>query len=173
MCRRDRRKKPANENRRRTIKKRGPSESEKVPFHKALESYEKALAQINRDDEPVIWAATLVDAGKAHSQLGIGVEGEAAHEHLNAAVICHQDALRVFIRERFPQDWAATQNNLGAALQAQALRTAGDDAAKLLAQAVDAYCDALQIFSKRDFASFHDMISRNLKDAVIAGLIIR
>src|ERR1700732_2155152 len=34
MCRRDRRKKPTNENRRRTIKERGPSESEKVPFHK-------------------------------------------------------------------------------------------------------------------------------------------
>src|SRR5271165_786858 len=34
MCGRDRRKKPANENRRRTIKNRGPSESEKVPFHK-------------------------------------------------------------------------------------------------------------------------------------------
>ena len=60
-----------------------------------------------------------------------------------------------------------TQNNLGAALKAQALQTAGADAAKLLAQAVDAYRAALQVFSKRDFASFHDIISRNLEDAAL------
>ena len=59
------------------------------------------------------------------------------------------------------------QNNRGNALKAQALQTGGAAAAKLLAQAVNAYGDALQLFSKRDFASSHDIISRNLEEATL------
>jgi tetratricopeptide (TPR) repeat protein len=135
-------------------------------FAEALESYKKALAQVNRNDEPAIWAATLVDAGMAHSALGIRVAGEAAHEHLAAAVTCDRKALEVFTREQFPQDWARTQNNLGIALKEQALLTAGDDAAALLAQAVQAYRNALQVYTRERFPQDWAMTQKNLGNAL-------
>ena len=66
---------------------------------------------------PQLWAATLIDIGRANWELGIRAEGPAFHRYLTAAVKAFHQALEVYTREQLPQDWAMTQNNLGVALR--------------------------------------------------------
>src|SRR5271165_734329 len=55
-------------------------------FADALAHYEKAHKYATRDSDPQLWAATLVNVGEAHEELGIRVEGKAGNEHLAAAI---------------------------------------------------------------------------------------
>jgi len=98
-------------------------------FEAAQGAYKEALRYLKREADPQLWAATQVEVGGTHAELGIRGEGEAANEHLTNAITAYRNALEVYTRERLPQDWAAVQTNLGNALQAQGLRTGGSQGA--------------------------------------------
>ena len=82
-------------------------------FEEALKAYESALAHIKREKDPQLWAETEVAVGTTHDELGTRVEGQAAKEHLAAAVAAYRSALEIYTRQELPQQWATTQNNLG------------------------------------------------------------
>jgi tetratricopeptide (TPR) repeat protein len=103
-------------------------------FEAAQEAYKEALRYLKREADPQLWAATQVEVGGTHAELGIRGEGRAANEHLTDAITAYRNALEVYTRERLPQDWAAVQTNLGNALQAQGLRTGGSQGNELLAK---------------------------------------
>ena len=73
----------------------------------------EALRYLKREADPQLWAATQVEVGGTHAELGIRGEGKAANEHLTDAITAYRNALEVYTRERQPQDWAAVQTNLG------------------------------------------------------------
>jgi tetratricopeptide (TPR) repeat protein len=137
-------------------------------FMEAVASYQKALEYATRESDPQLWAATLVDVGRAHAELGIRVEGKAGNEHLAAAITAYRSALEVYTREQLPQEWAMTQNNLGNALRNQAARTAGAPGAELLGQAVAAYRSALEVRTReqlpQDWAATQNNLAIALRD---------
>jgi tetratricopeptide (TPR) repeat protein len=114
-------------------------------FDQALIAYERALTYASRQQTPQLWAATLIDIGRATWELGIRAEGLAIGQYLSAAEKAYHQALEVYIREQLPQQWAMTQNNLGIALQEQGIRTGGEAGAHMLAEAVTAYRQALEV----------------------------
>jgi tetratricopeptide (TPR) repeat protein len=117
-------------------------------FVEALQSYEKALAQVNRADEPVLWALTLFDVGRAHKELSTRVEGKAANEHLRSEVAAFRGALEVLTREHLPEHWASTQTSLGNALAGQAGLAECTKGTELLAQAAVAHRSALEVYTR-------------------------
>ena len=120
----------------------------KFRFEAAKEAYEDALHYLKREADPQLWAATQIEVGSTHAQLGIRVEGKAGNEHLTAAITAYRGALEVYTREQLPQQWAMTQNNLGLALKNQGLSSAGARANLLLAQAVAAFHSALEVYTR-------------------------
>jgi tetratricopeptide (TPR) repeat protein len=117
-------------------------------FDQALIAYQRALTYVSRQETPQLWAATLIDIGRANRELGTRTEGLAIARYLRAAVKAYRQALEVYTREQLPQQWATTQNNLGAALQEQGIRTGGEAGTRLLAEAVTAYRQALEVYTR-------------------------
>jgi tetratricopeptide (TPR) repeat protein len=134
-------------------------------FEAAQEAYKEALRYLKREADRQLWAATQVEVGGTHAELGIRGEGKAANEHLTDAITAYRNALEVYTRERLPQDWAAVQTNLGNALQAQGLRTGGSQGNELLAQAVAAYRCALEVYTPEGFPAYHVRVEANLAKA--------
>jgi hypothetical protein len=64
-------------------------------FEKALNAYESALAYIRREKDPELWAATKLEVGGTHQELGIRMEGKAGKEHLVAAITAYRSALEM------------------------------------------------------------------------------
>jgi tetratricopeptide (TPR) repeat protein len=81
-------------------------------FDSALYAYQQAQYFASREQMPTLWAATMVDIGRANDELGIRASGSAIHSYLSAAVQVYQQALEVYTREHLPQRWAQTHNNL-------------------------------------------------------------
>jgi hypothetical protein len=103
---------------------------------------------LKREADPRLWAATQIEVGSTHAELGIRVEGKAGNEHLTAAITAYRGALEVYTREQLPQQWAMTQQNLGSALRDQGTRTGGSQGNELLAQAVATYRGALEVITR-------------------------
>jgi len=82
----------------------------------------EALRYLKREADPQLWAATQVEVGGTHAELGIPGEGRAANEHLTDAITAYRNALEVYTREVFPSYYELVRKNL-------------DKAATLLAQA--------------------------------------
>jgi tetratricopeptide (TPR) repeat protein len=120
-------------------------------FDKALNAYQRALTYVSRQQTPQLWAATLIDIGRANMELGIRTEGRAIEQYLSAAARVYRQALEVYTREQLPQQWAMTQNNLGNALSEQGSRTGGEAGAGLLAEAVTAYRHGLEVYTHETF----------------------
>jgi tetratricopeptide (TPR) repeat protein len=133
-------------------------------FDKALNAYQRAITYVSRQQTPQLWAAILIDIGRAYDELGIRSEGLAIERYLSAAVKAYHQALEVQTREQLPQDWAMTQNNLGAVLREQGTRTGGEAGTRLLAEAVTAYRQALEVFSREilplQWAQTHNNLAR-------------
>jgi tetratricopeptide (TPR) repeat protein len=87
------------------LRKAGDAEYFSYRFDKALEFYDGALDYIDRDADPDLWAAALLDLGLARWQLGIRVEATAARSYLSKAVEAYRAVLKVRTRKEQPQDW--------------------------------------------------------------------
>ncbi|QTA79452.1 tetratricopeptide repeat-containing [Desulfonema limicola] len=103
----------------------GDSRYNDLRFQDALEAYEKALAEIDKKQEPETWASVMNDICNTYWNLGLRAEGQAARQYLANAVKGYQENLQIYTLETLPQDWAMTQNNLGITLQEQGIRTGG------------------------------------------------
>jgi tetratricopeptide (TPR) repeat protein len=80
---------------------------------KAAKIYQDALKDINRERDPMVWAAVQDNLGSV-----LRLIGDKEHEvsTLQQAVTAFNEALSERTRERAPMQWAATQANLGLAL---------------------------------------------------------
>jgi tetratricopeptide (TPR) repeat protein len=128
----------------------------------ALNAYQSALAHIKREKDAQLWAATKVEAGNTHRELGIRMEGKTAKEHLVAANSAYCSALEIYTREQLPQQWALVQNNLGLTLQEQGIRSSGEQGRELLAQTAEAFRRALEIFTREQLPQQWAMVQNNL-----------
>ena len=137
-------------------------------FDKALEAYQMAMAEVDKNKAPETWASVMNDLGNTYSNLGIRVGGQKAQEYLKEAVTAYREALKVRTFETLPQDWAMTQNNLGNALQEQGIRTGGKEGAELLSQAVTAYREALKVYKFETLPYYWAQTQGNLASAYLA-----
>src|SRR5262249_25193591 len=140
-------------------------------FDRALIGYERALLYVSRQETAQLWAATLIDIGRANGELGIRAEGLAIAQYLSAAAKAYHQALDVYTREQLSQGWAMTQTNLGIALRNQGTRTSGEAGARLLAEAVTAYRQTLEVRTREalplQWAQTHSNLAQaytNLED---------
>ena len=53
------------------LRRAGDSSYNDYRFAEALESYQKALKKVERETDPILWAATIDDVGKPCDELGI------------------------------------------------------------------------------------------------------
>src|SRR5687768_2807557 len=72
----------------------------------------EALSELNRDDDPMLWAD--LNVGMATS-LVESVGGKYTPELLRQVRAAYEDALTVYTPEETPAMWGETQRNLGAA----------------------------------------------------------
>jgi tetratricopeptide (TPR) repeat protein len=100
----------------------GEEFGQNVYLQAAIEAHRTTLAQTERSDHPLDWAATQNDLGTALGTLGGRESGTVRVEE---AVAAFRAALEERTRERVPLDWAMTQNNLGAALWRLGVRESG------------------------------------------------
>jgi tetratricopeptide (TPR) repeat protein len=114
-------------------------------FQDALNAYQKALAEVDKETDPQQWASLMIDISNTYQNLGIRIGGESGQMQLANAVAGYRAIFNVYTRDTLPQDWATTQNNLGNALSEQGTRTGGEAGAALLAEAVGAFRAALTV----------------------------
>jgi tetratricopeptide (TPR) repeat protein len=133
-------------------------------FENALHAYQEALRFASREHMPTLWAATMVNSGRANNELGVRVSGSVIHHYQSIALQAYHQALEVYTRETLPQDWAMTQNNLGIALAEQGSRTDGAQGVQLLAEAVTAFQRALAVRTREhlplQWAQTHNNLAR-------------
>ncbi len=116
-------------------------------FQRAIDLWEATLANIDRGDDPLLWARTQHNLAVAFVGQAARVDGPAGAGLLAKAITAYRAVLEVNTLDDHPIAWAKTQNSIGIALRNQATRVAGVTATELLAQAVKAYEDALQVYT--------------------------
>src|SRR5215467_8662658 len=104
----------------------------------AIDRRKRLLELIPREREPLQWARTQNNLGRALWRLG---ERESGTAKLEEAVAAFREALKELTRERVPLEWARTQGNLGIVLVDLGSRESGT--AKL-EEAVALYREALK-----------------------------
>ena len=144
----------------------GDAHHQDYQFQEALKAYQKALAEIQKEDNPQEWASLTNDIGNTYWSLGERVGGEAARQCLDNAVAAYRAALEIYTREALPHRWAATQTNLGNALQSQGERTDGAAGTRLLAEAVTAYRESLTVRTREALPLAWARTQNNLGNAL-------
>jgi len=104
----------------------------------AIERRKRLLELIPREREPLQWARTQNNLGRALWRLG---ERESGTTNLEEAVAAFREALKELTRERVPLEWARTQGNLAITFARLGERESGT--AKL-EEAVAAFREALK-----------------------------
>lgn len=115
----------------------GKRESGTGRLEEAIAAYRAALAEYNREREPLEWAMTQSNLGAALRSLS---ERERGTAKLEEAVAAYRMALTQVTRDRAPLEWALIQHNLGSALRMLGMHESGTDQLK---EAVAAYRAAL------------------------------
>ncbi|MBU1055793.1 MAG: tetratricopeptide repeat protein [Proteobacteria bacterium] len=131
-------------------------------FEEALSAYLKALAIVNKDIDPIMWASLMDDISATYWNLGFRVKGIASRQYLNKALEGLQAILKIYTRETFAHSWAMTQNNLGNTFSEQGKRIVGEEGVRLLNEAVKAYKAALTVVSRESLPQKWAMIMNNL-----------
>lgn len=116
----------------------------------AIRSYNKGLAILNREKQPVAWADIQIRLGGALTALGGRTRNR---ELLIQAVSARNAALTVYTREYMPIDWAHAQNNLGNSFHALGdiefnILGNAEQGAERLAHAITAHNAALSVFTR-------------------------
>ena len=119
----------------------GKREGDRKRLEGAVEAFDSALKELDREGVPVGWALTQNLRGEALLRLG---KGDAGLEHLEKAVGAFDAALEEFSREHTPFEWAATKSNLGSALAALGEREGNLED---LNDAVNALREAREVFA--------------------------
>jgi tetratricopeptide (TPR) repeat protein len=135
---------------------RGQGES----FLGAIESYDRALDAVSRNESPFAWAATQFH--RADALLASGVNDNEA-SRVEEAVSSYQLALEEWTHDAAPFEWARTQHDLGEALQRLAEM---EDGIERLRPAADAYRAALREWTKRAAPDLFALAQGNLGDVL-------
>ncbi|PTV95997.1 tetratricopeptide repeat protein [Rhodobacter aestuarii] len=104
----------------------------------SIDTYRRALTEVDRTLQPNKWASTQHNLGNALHDLGLREEGTASFE---AAISVLRCALEEKRRDLEPQSWARTQTSLGNALMALGRR---QESVAPLEKALEAYLLALE-----------------------------
>lgn len=131
-------------------------------FVRTVELGRRALACVNEDAHPDLFAAAQNNLGSALANQGHRVGGQESAGLLGEAVDAFRAALRMYTEADYAVDWARTQNNLGNALGDQGNRIGGEEGARLLGEAVDAYRAALRVRTEADHPVPWAMTQNNL-----------
>jgi tetratricopeptide (TPR) repeat protein len=124
-----------------------------------VELCERALGMVEREDNPVLWAALQVELANALAQNPLGNRAE----NLEKAIHHYQQALEVLTRQAYPEQWAGTQNNLGNAYRN---RIRGERAENL-EQAIFHYRQALDVYTRQAYPEDWAMTQNNLAAAYL------
>ncbi|MFA5628572.1 MAG: tetratricopeptide repeat protein [Thiohalomonadaceae bacterium] len=111
-------------------------------FENACTLLETELSRLNREQEPLDWAATQVYLGNLFAALG---QQHHDVELYKKAVQSFNIALEEFTQEDEPTAWTTAQYGLGTATQALGRQLSNQ---KLLKQAADAYTNALLVWTR-------------------------
>jgi CHAT domain-containing protein/tetratricopeptide (TPR) repeat protein len=122
-----------------------------------LRLFEQALAMVDRQRFPQLWAILQNDFANSLSQMPTGDRAE----NLERAIAAYTAALEVYTQADFPVEWAMIQTNLG---NAYSERIRGDRA-KNLERAFAAYTAALEVYTQADFPVQWATIQSNLGNA--------
>ena len=122
-----------------------------------VELCERALGMVEREDNPVLWAALQGELANAFQQNPLGNRAE----NLEQAIFHYQQALEVLTRQAYPQQWAGTQNNLGNAY-AERIR---DERAENLEQAIFHFQQALEVYTRQAYPEDWARTQNNLGEA--------
>ena len=104
------------------LAKLGDEFGDNAAVREAIELLRATPAAGDRAKDPLDWAATQNNLGRALFRLG---EREKETKTLDEAVVAYRAALEERTRKRTPLDWATTQNNLGNALTRLSGRESG------------------------------------------------
>ena len=122
-----------------------------------VELCKRALGMVEREDDPVLWAALQVELANALQQNPLGNRAE----NLEKAIHHYQQALEVLTRQAYPEDWSMTQNNLGNAY----LGRIRGERAENLEQAIFHYHQALEVRTRQAYPEYWAMTQNNLGEA--------
>jgi CHAT domain-containing protein len=123
-----------------------------------LRLFEQALALVDRQQSPRLWAGLQNDYGNSLYQ---ALTGDRV-ENLEEAIAAFQAALEVYTRADLPVLWATAQNNLGNALRE---RVRGDRAENL-ERAIAAFQSALEVYPRADLPALWATAQNNLGNAL-------
>jgi len=113
-------------------------------YQVAAQTYQTALENHSREDDPLDWALTRKNLGAVLQALA---ERTNDRETLTAAAAALRDALDVLTRAESPRAWAATQNRLGQVLYRLDSRTGEGD---MLRESLNAFQAALMVFTRSE-----------------------
>lgn len=134
-------------------------------FQDALNAYQKALAEVDKETDSQQWASLMMDISNTCQNLGIRIGGESGQMQLANAVAGYRAIFTVYTRATLPQQWATTQNNLGNALKEQALMTTGEQTQqRLLHEAIDALHNASEVYTYKDIPGRWAIVQQNLAE---------
>jgi len=109
-------------------------------YKKAIQSFQRALEELNQENAPLDWAATQYNLGTVTHALGRQLSDTKL---IKKAVDAYTDALLEWTREKTPLQWASTMHQLGATFHTHGLLLKGN---RTLQKSVVAYKNALVEF---------------------------
>lgn len=115
-------------------------------YEKAIQCFNEALEEFNREKSPHGWAATQYNLGTAMQALG---RQQDSAKLLKAAIDAYTDALLVWSRKETPVEWASTMHQLGATFHAHGRLLKGN---RTFQKSVVAYKNALAVLDADNHA---------------------
>lgn len=115
-------------------------------YEKAIQSFNSALEELDREHAPWVWAAAQYGLGTATQALG---RQSGSSKRLKQAAEAYTSALLEWTREQRPLEWATTMHHLGATLHAHGLLLKGN---RTLQKSVVAYKNALAVLDADNHA---------------------
>jgi tetratricopeptide (TPR) repeat protein len=127
---------------------------------KAISIFEASLPEIDRENEPALWAKTFANLGSALNRRG---EATLSVDDVEHAIMALKTALQERTESSTPLVWASTQNNLGNAL---CLRAKLKRDPNLFPEGLAAYEAALRVRTREQFPVYWAFVTNNLANAI-------
>lgn len=120
-------------------------------FEKALQALQQALALVERQQDPILWAQIQNDIGGI-AQVLMNLNGiKGAVNYFEQATEAYQTALEIYTPEQNLSAWVETQTGLSTVWQDFSERLEDDSAVQLLKQAEAGHRAVLAVINLQDF----------------------
>jgi CHAT domain-containing protein/anti-sigma28 factor (negative regulator of flagellin synthesis) len=117
----------------------------------------RALALVEREQEPALWAGLHYKMAVGLAQSSLGTRAM----NLEQAIVHFDKALEIFTRQAYPANWALTQKDLGNAY----LQRIRGERVENLEQAICHYRQSLEVFTRKADPGTWAMTQNNLAAA--------